>query len=153
LVDARSCHGSARNRDVGRGGRNRSARSVVAVDEAGRKLGERTLGTTTADHLALLTWAEQFGAERRWAVEDCRHLSRRLERDLLGAGECLARVRTTPPRRRAARVRAALQHPPPAPIPAPAPTRSRCPAAFRAGIRVLRRDRLGGLVHEYLQVA
>jgi transposase len=42
-----------------------------------------TLGTTTADHLTLLTWAEQFGTERRWAVEDCRHLSRRLERDLL----------------------------------------------------------------------
>lgn len=33
--------------------------------------------TTTADHLALLTSAEQFGADRLWAVEDCRHLSRR----------------------------------------------------------------------------
>jgi transposase len=32
--------------------------TVVAVDETGRKLGENTLGTTTADHLALLTWAE-----------------------------------------------------------------------------------------------
>jgi transposase len=66
--------------------------TVVAVDETGRKLGERTLGTTTADHLAMLTWAERFGTQRRWAVEDCRHLSRRLERDLLGAGECLVRV-------------------------------------------------------------
>jgi transposase len=28
----------------------------------------------------------------RWAVEDCRHLSRRLERDLLGAGERIVRV-------------------------------------------------------------
>jgi transposase len=59
--------------------------TVVAVDETGRKLGERTLGTTTGDRLAMLTWAERFGPQRRWAVEDCRHLSRRLERDLLSA--------------------------------------------------------------------
>ena len=37
-------------------------------------------------------WASRFGAERRWAVEDCRHLSRRLERDLLGAGQQVLRV-------------------------------------------------------------
>jgi transposase len=66
--------------------------TVVAVDERGRKLGERTVGTTTADHLELLVWASGFGAERRWAVEDCRHLSRRLERDLLGAGQQVVRV-------------------------------------------------------------
>ncbi len=40
----------------------------------------------------VLSWAEQFGANRLWAVEDCRHLSRRLERDLLGAGERIVRV-------------------------------------------------------------
>jgi transposase len=66
--------------------------TVVAVDERGRKLGERTVGTTTADHLELLVWASGFGTERRWAVEDCRHLSRRLERDLLGAGQHVVRV-------------------------------------------------------------
>jgi transposase len=66
--------------------------TVVAVNETGRKLGERTIGTTTADHLTLLSWAEQFGTDRLWAVEDCRHLSRRLERDLLGAGERIVRV-------------------------------------------------------------
>ncbi len=66
--------------------------TAVAVDEAGRKLGERTTGATTADHLQLLCWAEQFGDARSWAVEDCRHLSRRLERDLLGAGEQIVRV-------------------------------------------------------------
>ncbi|MDO3398129.1 IS110 family transposase [Nocardioides sp. Root140] len=55
-------------------------------------MGERTTGTTTADHLQLLCWAEQFGDARTWAIEDCRHLSRRLERDLLGAGERIVRV-------------------------------------------------------------
>ena len=66
--------------------------TVVAIADRGRKLGERTTGTTSADHLDLLEWAEQFGSERTWAVEDCRQLSRRLERDLLGAGEIIVRV-------------------------------------------------------------
>ena len=71
---------------------HKRSHTVVAVDETGRKLGERTIATTTADHLDLLTWAEQFGGDRLWAIEDCRHLSRRLERDLLGAGQRIVRV-------------------------------------------------------------
>jgi transposase len=66
--------------------------TIVAVDEHGRKIAERTIGTTTKDHLGLLRWAAQLGDERAWAVEDCRHLSRRLERDLLAAGESIVRV-------------------------------------------------------------
>jgi transposase len=66
--------------------------TVVAVDGNGRRLAARTFGTATVDHLALLRWADQFGPDRRWAVEDCRHLSRRLERDLLAAGEQVTRV-------------------------------------------------------------
>lgn len=71
---------------------HKRSHTVVAVDDLGRKLSERTVGTNTADHLDLLTWAERFGPERLWAVEDCRHLSRRLEHDLLGAGERIVRV-------------------------------------------------------------
>jgi len=67
--------------------------TVVVVDEAGRQLGQRTTtATTTAVHLELVRWADQFGRERVWAVEDCRHLSRRLEADLLAAGERIMRV-------------------------------------------------------------
>ena len=66
--------------------------TIVAVDDRGRPLGQLTVGTTTRDHLGLVRWASRFGAERRWAVEDCRHLSRRLERDLLAAGEAIVRV-------------------------------------------------------------
>ena len=67
--------------------------TVVAVDEVGRQLGQKTTtATTSADHLAMLRWAEQFDGERSWAVEDCRHLSRRLETDLLIAGERIVRV-------------------------------------------------------------
>lgn len=67
--------------------------TAVAIDEAGRKLGEKTTRmTTTEANLELLRWADGFGPERRFAVEDCRHLSRRLEADLLTAGEELVRV-------------------------------------------------------------
>lgn len=66
--------------------------TLVVIDEQGRRLAERTIGTSSSDHLALVSWAVSYGEERLWAVEDCRHLSRRLERDLLGAGERIVRV-------------------------------------------------------------
>jgi transposase len=67
--------------------------TAVAIDQAGRKLGQMTTRkTTTEANLELLMWADGFGPERRFAVEDCRHLSRRLEADLLAAGEELVRV-------------------------------------------------------------
>jgi transposase len=67
--------------------------TVVAIDEAGRELGAKTTtATTTESHLELVRWADRFGEERRFAVEDCRHLSRRLEADLLAAGEEIVRV-------------------------------------------------------------
>ena len=68
--------------------------TLVAIDEQGRRLAERTVAATPEGHLELRSWAERF-AERRWALEDCRHLSRRLERDLVLAGESVVRV---PPR-------------------------------------------------------
>jgi len=51
-----------------------------------------TKTTSTAAHLDLVRWADRFGSDRSWAVEDCRHLSRRLEADLLAAGEVIVRV-------------------------------------------------------------
>ena len=67
--------------------------TAVAVDEAGLKLGEKTThATTTEANLELVRWADGFGTDRRFAVEDCRHLSRRLEADLLAGGEELVRV-------------------------------------------------------------
>jgi transposase len=65
--------------------------TVVAVDGTGRKLAERTVATTPAGHLEVLRWARRW-RERTWALEDCRHLTRRLERDLLAAGERIVRV-------------------------------------------------------------
>lgn len=69
--------------------------TIVAIDDRGRQLASRTIGTNTKDHLGLVTWAEHLtsdGESLLWAVEDCRHLSRRLERDLLAAGQAIVRV-------------------------------------------------------------
>lgn len=72
---------------------HKRSHTVVVVDEVGRQLSTKTTTTTTTDaHLDLVRWAEGFGSERQWAVEDCRHLSRRLEADLLAAGERIVRV-------------------------------------------------------------
>jgi transposase len=65
--------------------------TAVAVDGTGRKVAEKTLPATSAGHLELVRWAARF-AERTWALEDCRHLSRRLSNDLLVAGEAVVRV-------------------------------------------------------------
>lgn len=63
--------------------------TAAAVDEAGRLLDELTVGYPDE---VLLAWAARLGLERLWAVEDCRHVTRTLERLLLAAGEELVRV-------------------------------------------------------------
>jgi transposase len=68
--------------------------TLVAVDDVGKNVGERTVPAASEGHLDALAWAERW-PERRWAIEDCRHLTRRLESDLLAAGEPVLRV---PPR-------------------------------------------------------
>jgi transposase len=70
---------------------HKRSHTAVAVDAQGRRLGAKTVATTPAGHLELVRWAQELG-EHRFAVEDCRHLSRRLERDLLTAGEAVVRV-------------------------------------------------------------
>jgi transposase len=72
---------------------HKRSHTLVAVDEVGRKLAERTVGTTSEDHLKVVEWAGQW-PEARFAVEDCRHVTRRLERDLLSAGCAVVRVPT-----------------------------------------------------------
>ena len=77
--------------------------TAVAVDEVGRALAE----ATTADAAGLLVWSASLQGERLWALEDCRQLTRGLERTLLVAGERLVRVppKLMAPQRRASRMR------------------------------------------------
>ena len=72
---------------------HKDTHTAVVADELGRELGKRTVAATDAGHRALVGWAARHAAgERTWAVEDCRHVSVRLERALLGAGEQVVRV-------------------------------------------------------------
>jgi transposase len=71
---------------------HKRSHTAVACDRQGRELARRTLGTSSCDHLELVAWARSLDRERSFAVEDCRQLSRRLERDLLAAGERIVRV-------------------------------------------------------------
>ena len=78
--------------------------TAVAVDEAGRPLSEKAIPVGSDE---LLDWAGALDAVRLWAVEDCRQLTRWLERQLLALGEDVVRVppKLTVPERRAGRTR------------------------------------------------
>lgn len=73
---------------------HKASHTIVAVSSTGQRLGERTVAATSDGHLEAVHWASQWPT-RTWAVEDCRHVSRRFEADLLRAGERIVRV---PPR-------------------------------------------------------
>lgn len=68
--------------------------TFVAVDQVGKQVGQLTVAATTKSHHRALAWARKAfdGQELVWAIEGCRHLSARLERDLLTAGQKVVRV-------------------------------------------------------------
>jgi transposase len=74
---------------------HKNTHCAVAVDQAGRQLaGPLTVRATDAGHRQLLRWARRQFAEQavQFAVEDCRHVSTRLERALLDAAAVVVRV-------------------------------------------------------------
>lgn len=67
--------------------------TAVALDAAtGRALGEKTVSCQERGRGHLLAWARSLSADRCFAIEDCRHVSGRLERFLLSRGERVVRV-------------------------------------------------------------
>jgi transposase len=76
---------------------HKGSHALAAVDEGtGRVRGSREIKADDAGHLAAVRWARGLDQDRVWAIEDCRHVSRRLEQALLAAGERVVRV---PPHR------------------------------------------------------
>jgi transposase len=78
--------------------------AAVAVDEVGRAVAEHS-GPVGGQ---IVEWARSLtDNDRLWALEDCRHVTRRLEQTLVAAGERLVRVppRLTAPQRRGNRTR------------------------------------------------
>lgn len=83
---------------------HKRSHTAVVLNEVGVKVGEVTVSASPEGLVALAEWADQF-PERRWAVEDCRHVTGWLERMLSDAGELAVRVppHLTGPSRRSQR--------------------------------------------------
>ena len=64
---------------------HKKTHTLVALDGNGRKLAEKTVEATDAGHAKALHWALlKFGDDDlTWGIEDCRHVSARLERSLV----------------------------------------------------------------------
>ena len=75
---------------------HKKTHTLVALDGNGRKLADKTVEATDAGHTTALHWALlKFGDDKlTWGIEDCRHVSARLERSLITAGQRVARVPT-----------------------------------------------------------
>jgi transposase len=72
---------------------HKSTHALAAVShDGGRVAGELEIRAEEAGHRAALRWARELDPERVWAIEDCRHLSRRFEQALIAAGERVLRV-------------------------------------------------------------
>lgn len=72
---------------------HKRSHALAAVDEGtGRVRGSREVKADEAGHQAAVRWARELDEARVWAIEDCRHVSRRLEQALLAAGERVIRV-------------------------------------------------------------
>jgi transposase len=72
---------------------HKSSHALAAVDgSSGVLSSELQIRTDESGYLSAVRWARDLGQERVWAIEDCRHVSRRFEQALLAAGERVVRV-------------------------------------------------------------
>jgi transposase len=121
---------------------HKRSHTAAAVGAAtGELQGSETVQATAAGHERMLAWARALDPERVWAIEDCRHVSGKLERLLLARGERVVRV---PPKPMAGRRRAARERGKSDPIDALAVAR----AALQEGIETLPAAQLEGPARE-----
>jgi len=72
---------------------HKQSHTCGAVDAVtARALAEHTAKARKQGFDELLVWARALGAERAWAIEDCRHVSGAFERFLVARGERTVRV-------------------------------------------------------------
>jgi len=84
---------------------HKQTHTAVAVRSGtGEVVEELTAAARAAGHEELRAWAQELGADRLWALEDVRSVSRGLERLLVARGERVVRV---PPKLMAGTRRAA----------------------------------------------
>jgi transposase len=67
--------------------------TLAGVDaDTGQVFEGRQIAASDDGHRDAVRWARELHADRVWAIEDCRHVSRRLEQALIAAGERVVRV-------------------------------------------------------------
>jgi len=72
---------------------HKRSHTMVALDAAtGATRGQLTIAASDEGTLDALRFAGELDNERVWALEDCRHVSGRLERGLLASGDRVVRV-------------------------------------------------------------
>lgn len=72
---------------------HKGTHALAAVShDGGVVAGELEVRADDGGHRAALRWARELDEQRVWAIEDCRHLSRRFEQALIAAGEQVIRV-------------------------------------------------------------
>jgi len=72
---------------------HKRSHTLVALDAAtGAARGQLTIPATDDGTLVALRFAGELDQERVWALEDCRHVSGRLERGLVASGDRVVRV-------------------------------------------------------------
>ncbi len=126
---------------IGSDPHKRSYTCSAVVAGTGELRSSEAVQATSAGHQRMLVWARALDAERVWAVEDCRHVSGKLERFLLARGERVVRV---PPKLMAGRRRGSRQAGKSDPIDALAVAR----AALEEGIDTLPAAALKGPARE-----
>ena len=126
---------------IGSDPHKRSYTCSAVVAATGELRSSETVQATSAGHERMLAWARRLDGERVWAIEDCRHVSGKLERFLLARGERVVRV---PPKLMAGRRRGSRQRGKSDPIDSLAVAR----AALEEGIDTLAVARLEGPARE-----
>jgi transposase len=126
---------------IGSDPHKRSFTFSAVVAGTGELRSSETVPATGAGHARMLAWARGLDAERVWAVEDCRHVSGKLERFLLARGERVVRV---PPKLMAGRRKGSRQRGKSDPIDSLAVAR----AALEEGVDTLPVARLEGPARE-----
>jgi transposase len=122
---------------IGSDPHKRSHTFAGVVAGIGELRSSETFAATTPGHERALAWARELDEERVWAIEDCRHVSGKLERFLIARGERVIRV---PPRLMAGARRGGRERGKSDPIDALAVAR----AALREGVESLPAARLEG---------
>jgi transposase len=126
---------------IGSDPHKRSHTFAAVVAGTGELRSSETVSATTGGHERMLAWARAIDGQRVWAIEDCRHVSGKLERFLLARGERVVRV---PPKLMAGRRRGLRERGKSDPIDSLAVAR----AALEEGIDTLPSARLDGPARE-----